>query len=754
MKKYSIVILFLITSFGLPAQSPQYYNGGDWRDAPAGGGSVIAGGGPSSTTGGTDFVIETSGYDVTSSVVTRDFTVNDGGIFTNIYFLVHNTINISGKFNIKNDNGGSGAACAVYAGGFLKSSNQVIASEIKRPIHYDASSAKVSVYMVSGLLYSIVPGTSGGILELNSSGFEYDFAGSNLILDNIRIINVNESDITIKAQSLSINSNKTISEDDLEFRINDDITISEDIKLTLDATGYVLHVVNTGHSVIVKPGASIITNNNSGTINRLDIQSSTSKQGILLGTGVACTDVKMSVYVHDNTVNHVNGGADAYREIGIPFHKTVNSIDWGTFDSNIETSNSFYRHSFNNSTAIFSNSNPSDYVDSPQEVWLKGGSDYVVVTGGSLADKHNSGYSQALYNVADKNGNSGYNMLYNPFLSYFDVFSFMGDNGRRGSVKEVVWVMTSDGSAAADYKYTDVYGVGGANIGWVDYLGPYQAFWVEYNNSGGTIPLLTSYQSNGVGGEGKIDLQKKEDNAVRVQPDNIKIGIVDDEGTGEVYNNILMYSINDASGIGNTDGSRDVQNINAGSANSSLALYMDVNSKKLIYKEFLPSEVTANPFNQGFRVIGGVTKNLKVEISNNYLDAGYNVYLTDVDKGITVNLNDGPYPFTHTAITDADDFPDYDRFVIQITTETLGDSEKIEASSIKLINKGNTVEFAMPSTSSIEGVQFVSVNGQVAKTMQANKGQTEFDISSLSKGIYIAQLKLESGNVASFKFVR
>ena len=167
----------------------------------------------------------------------------------------------------------------------------------------------------------------------------------------------------------------------------------------------------------------------------------------------------------------------------------------------------------------------------------------------------------------------------------------------------------------------------------------------------------------------------------------------------------------------------------------------------------------SNSFIRDFNLIAGdklgATQNLKLEITNNDLPAEYNMYLLDRETGYIHLLNDGAYSFIHTAISDDDwdQFPSA-RFEIQITTETLGESEKIETASIKLVNKGNAIEFAMPSTSGIESVQFVGLNGQVVKTVQAYKGQTEFDVANFNSGVYIAQLKLESGNVASYKFVR
>ena len=572
----------------------------------------------------------------------------------------------------------------------------------------------------AGVLEFLTNSTSFSGNLSNSNNVTYTFTGGSNTFSGTITANVN---ISFSANNLVINN----------------VVANNTATVTIPNAG--INISNyTGN-----PGTTLfVDGSGGGGITNLTLKASATGQAILVGTGLTCTNVTSEVWVHSTTTD--DGNSEAYREIGIPFAKTVSNIDWGSYNTEIKASNSYYRHGFTNSTATWANSEPDESVMGPQEVWLQGGNK-ITVSGGSLATRHESGYSVALANVADGNGNSGYNMVYNPSLAYFDFVSLLADNsdGRNAIINEAAWVMTQNGSV---YDYVEFYGTQ-IDGNYIDDIGPYQAFWVEYN-SGGTLNMSTSYQVGHSNGN-SIDLQKK-GSTTRILPDNIRIKLIADDGTNQFLDNLLLFYFDEASGTGSTIGARDVQQIKSSDATrKNPAMYMNINSEKLIYKEYLPTEITSNSFTQNFNLIGGVTQSLKLELSNNDLGDSYNIYLIDNQEGTTTKLNDGAYSFTHTALTD---FPTADRFEIQITTETLGEAEKIEATNIKLANKGNSIEFLMPNTSAIDAMELVNVSGQLIKSVLTYKGQTEFDITNLSKGVYIAKLRLESGNEVSFKFIK
>ena len=594
-----------------------------------------------------------------------------------------------------------------------------------------------------------------GIVDFNGTGQTYT-VGSLNIVDGLSYL-ITASSIAIHG-NLNVKSNETLNGTSLSIVGKVVVSNSSELKITsanLIITGDVeitdnSQIVLLGNGLFisgtttVEPGSILNGKGYTGTLSALDLLSDASGQGILIGTGFSCANVTSRVYVHSTTTG--DGDATAYREIGIPFNKTVNDVSWGTFDANIKGSDSKYRHSFDNSTGLFTNGEPGDNVMSPQEVWLAGGSDVITVTGGNLSDRHNVGYSQVLYNVSDANNKYGFNMLYNPSLAAYNIKNLVDNYSGVGAIiKNAAWVMTE--GINQEYKYFNI------KAEYVDSrvvktISPYQAFWVEYLASG-TIDLTSQYQSIGI----DQTLRKKNDNPFDLN-NNVQLELLSDEGDNVFIDNVRLFYFDGASGIGSSLGANDVQNIRSGVANANPSIYMNIDSKRLIHKEYTPSEITSNTFTQGVSIVGGESKNLMIKLSNNDLGSNYNIYLIDHQEGITTKLNDLSYSFTSTARTSKDDFPDTDRFEVQITTETLGESERVEASSIKLANKGNSIEFMMPSTSSIESVQFVSLNGQVVKTVQATNGQTEFDVAELNSGIYIAQLKLASGNVASYKFVK
>jgi hypothetical protein len=271
-----------------------------------------------------------------------------------------------------------------------------------------------------------------------------------------------------------------------------------------------------------------------------------------------------------------------------------------------------------------------------------------------------------------------------------------------------------------------------------------QGFWVEAAASG-NFTISTDAQTSSMAGN--LPLAKTNDNLL---PPRVRFSLTNDANTEGDIDAMIGLFINDNSP---TEGEDEMHLYDASTLNTYpnkvASMFFTRGNHKLVSYNVYRGDLEANSVAEDLTLIGKVSGNYKISISDMDLGAtSYNVYLTDKLEDITTRLNDGAYSFTHNPANDAA------RFEVRITTETLGESERVEASSIKLANKGNSIEFIMPSTSGIESVQFVSLSGQVVKTVQAYKGQTEFDVAEFKSGVYIAQLKLESGNVASYKFVK
>ena len=733
-----------------------YWTGSHWSLTSGGPADGTA---PSATSYGDDFVIEAAGYEVTSgtSVAVRDFTVNDGG-FTLIYFQISGNINIGGKFETISTSGVNGAACQIKAGGYLELSSNLIPSKVPRPVIYSDVTSKMSVFKLDvspAGLSTIYPGS--GVLELKQPDYVYDFGNENMIIDNTRRIDLLATGITIKANSLLLNTNVNISPtaQNSIFDIFGDITISSGYSLGLSTNGISL-LSSTGR-IIVQAGAKIVTNNNTGSINKLTLEGSPTAQGIIVGAGFTCNDVTMSV-VPDWSRSDVTWGDYAWREFGTPFAKSIygSDVTWGGSNeaningndgADVDPGNGSGSDSYINywdSTAQLwkvpstsgSGSGTGPYtgtvnLNSGYEVWYEGNaSNTITITGGSLSTSHNNGYTVSA-DVADDD----YSLIPNPFACYLDLDVAFDDLFVSGNISILTY-----GNGGYSYKTWDRRGRGsfGSSGMGKKSIPPFQAFWVSSE----------LFDGDGISTDAQIDeadgssLSKKNNLYI---PPYVDLSLLNVDGNLQEF--MSLSFVDDPAYLID-----DFNAINMNGLGNMATMYIPNTSGNRIYEGHDILEIEGGiAFTSDIEMIGNISGTYSISMSDMTIDPSYNVYLFDrlSDAPFTGwKLNDNPYSFTHNSANDAN------RFEIQITTETLGELEKIEASSIKLINKGNAIEFVMPSTSGIESVQFVSLNGQVVKTVQAYKGQTEFDVTGFNSGVYIAQLKLESGNVASYKFVK
>jgi hypothetical protein len=326
-------------------------------------------------------------------------------------------------------------------------------------------------------------------------------------------------------------------------------------------------------------------------------------------------------------------------------------------------------------------------------------------------------------------------LLFNPYASNLDLIQTIKDLGK--IVQGFTASILTYGNGGYSYKTIDDEGKGtfGSSAMNKTSIPPFQAFWIQngFASTSKTISAGLAQVDNSQGS----DLSKRND---KYHP--LEVGMLLKNNNGDVQEFIELLFVNDINYK-----AEDYNAINMNGLADMATMYIPNSNGNRIY-EGHDISVLNTDFTSELEMIGKIAGTYTISMSGMTIDPSYNVYIVDKQEGVTHLLNQSAYSFTHNPANDAA------RFEVRITTETLGESEKIEASSIKLANKGNSIEFIMPSTSGIESVQFVSLSGQVVKTVQAYKGQTEFDVAEFKSGVYIAQLKLESGNVASYKFVK
>ena len=746
MKKIFTLLIFMLITSGLFAQSPRYWDGTDWRDDADGGGSIISNGGPSSSTGFIEFVIEANGYEVSGTDDKAQIVrVRDGGL-DNLYFTV------SGKFSVSqlitdNESGQSGVACYIKNGGQLILSD-IVPSEIPRRIAYEGSTSILSLFEVTTSLSTVYPGNNGGHLKLNKSEYIYDFGAENIIIDDSRSISLS-SGITFKAGTLTFNKDIDLlaAAQGSEFIMIGNTKLSSGFTLNISTTGLSF---KSGGRFIVEPGAKIVTDDNSGSIDKLTLEGSSTAQGIIVGTGFTCSDVTMSVVPNWSRGDGTYGNY-AWRELGTPFDKSVygGDVAWGGDNeaningndgADVDPGNGGGSNSFINywnagsqqwevpsSSGTGSGTGPYTSTvnfNNAFEVWYEGNAtNTITVTNGNLATSHNMNYDVTV-------STDQWKFIPNPYASYLAIKASGVLNAAKGGIASV---LTDEGGG---YSYKTVKSFGTGTLG-KSSIPPFQAFWIQ-GIGDGTVTIQPNSSTQVDDSDGS-SLSKMNEDYIPSFVDLVLIN--SDDYTQEVVclcfiDDVVAHPLESYNAI-NMNSLGNVATMQIPSSNGSLiSIGHDI------------SAIEGATFTSDLEMIGKIDGTYKISIAGKTIAAELNVYLIDKQQGITHLLNDSDYSFSHSSTNDAN------RFNVFITSTTLGEAEKLEAKSIKLANKGNTVEFYMPSTSAIANVQFVSVSGQLVKNVQASNGQTEFDVSDFTKGVYIAKLRLESGNEVSFKFVR
>ncbi|MCK5789145.1 MAG: hypothetical protein KAH32_09105, partial [Chlamydiia bacterium] len=344
MKKIFTLLALMFVTSGLFAQSTYYWvtktQGVDdgntgWSTVSGGDTGTLDGVAPGDADDFDSFVIENNGYEVdaNASLNVLSFTVNDNGSQSfNIFFTVKGHLNIAGRFIIKNDDNGGNIGC-IIDGGYLELSHNTTDHKINRQISYETTSSKLSVFGLKDNNASKINPINKGILILQKHSGTYDFDNADIDFNTNTTYTIAGDGITFKAGSFVFNEDVLIAKHDIKLISKNNIVVAANKSLEFGPgiSGSSLSCTNLGARVVVKPGAKIVTNNQAGTINKLTLEGSSSAQGIIVGTGFACTDVNMTV-VPSWSRGDTGGNEDyAWRELGSPFAKSVygGNINWG-----------------------------------------------------------------------------------------------------------------------------------------------------------------------------------------------------------------------------------------------------------------------------------------------------------------------------------------------------------------------------------------------------------------------------------------
>ena len=800
--KNIFTLLILIGSFGLSAQT-SIWDGTSWSLHAPGLEELEP----------LHYIIDGDDCTINQPGETKSFTVNDGFSVT-----INADLKVTQKLSIIGTGDVVGAIIGAGGSLNLTGVHSSVHPSFGRPISYTSSSSKLNLMLDPTTSFNnIDPAQNGGHGEISfnkpnstyvlgvdivfSSEFKYLINAENIkiIVNNIAVTKDYQIthpgvifDLATAGGKVTVSNAKTLQVFHDGFQIlgdleilggsnvlvgsdNGSINVTGNTKLLASSKIIFLTTGSIFNTVELSDNSVLYAIGGSASITHLLLDGTKGDNGngadgdglsVIVGKGITCSNVRFGIHLNaadDGTYTGLyDGTSEGWREMSIPFNSLINNplINWGaetvpdggtdTFDTKVKEQDSGYIQFYDNANGdwVLPDVANDDLKNRPFEVWNIGGSNTTII-GGNLDESHNNNYTQDLYYVEDQSGNAsgggfGWNLIPNPYLSYLDLPQVLSYNiiDHPADIETEFTIRTLKGST---YGYYTI-GKTGTDLGLKD-ISPSQAFWVKKRSS---VPIdIQLFTSNQTDGESRgIELMKKgnddSSNYISFSVTNIDSGDLTGKSVviwNETYSRISGETTNFETHLFAT----------SPSAAAKLYQEFDNGSDKneiLRVKEYDKNLIQGGDFNESLFMIGSINGNYSINIDVNDLDPSYNIYLTDKLSSITVRLNDGPYSYTHDTNNEAN------RFEVQITTEALGESERVEASSIKLANKGNSIEFMMPSTSSIESVQFVSLNGQVVKTVQATNGQTEFDVAELNSGIYIAQLKLASGNVASYKFVK
>ncbi|MCK5789058.1 MAG: hypothetical protein KAH32_08660, partial [Chlamydiia bacterium] len=386
---------------------------------------------------------------------------------------------------------------------------------------------------------------------------------------------------------------------------------------------------------------------------------------LLVGTGVTCNDVTLTAMPTIASGGSSTNPGSFWRELGMPFNNNikVNEITWGTTYNDVITGVTVpdYSHinawdaTAGNWTALTG----GDNLPTAVEVYLKGG-EKIIIPGIDLA-QHNSNFSMHV----SPNGGGNWNFIPNPYLSNL---SNIGGNLITpnvdlldGFLAGYLSVLVVDGPGAGTYKTVYSNNSGTLNKSNLSVL---QGFWVEVV-SAGNFTISSAAQSASTSG----NLPLSKNNLDNQLPPNVSLSLFNETASESTLDAMARMFVNENESTV-TDGNKrlyDASTLNT-YPNKVASMFLNRGENKLGSYDIFRGDLESNTIVGDLSLIGKTDGDYKISISEMTIDAGYNVYLVDKQENTTHLLNTSDYSFTHASTNEAN------RFEIQITTETLGES--------------------------------------------------------------------------------
>ena len=301
---------------------------------------------------------------------------------------------------------------------------------------------------------------------------------------------------------------------------------------------------------------------------------------------------------------------------------------------------------------------------------------------------------------------SGYNLLGNPFIAYFNSGLFLTENSTN-LTEETIW--TWDGSQYVAHPSGDAY-----------LLSPGEGFFVKANTNN-TINFNTSYESH---------------NTTSSKSNNESFIINIDNGIS-VRSTKVSYETNKTIGF---DNGYDAGMFDGTLYNLAIytALIEDYNSKKLAIQS-LPTEQKES-IEIPVGIIAKANETITFSINSNTLHKNLSIYLEDKNSNQLTDLTKTDYTVTLTS-----DSHGIGNFYITVSNKSLNTTD-VKLNNISIYKNSNS-QIIISGIQEKTSVDIFSLSGIKVHhtTVDANISNTMV-IPKLSTGIYVVRLVSENGN--------
>ena len=396
-----------------------------------------------------------------------------------------------------------------------------------------------------------------------------------------------------------------------------------------------------------------------------------------------------------------------------------------------------------------------------------------------------------VYRNDDELNDFNNNFIGNPYPSAIDFDLFMAENGYTasnpsGTIDGAIYLWSqatapstsTNGNSDTNFGHSD-YAIinetmetaGGDNDGdgiitAADkpnrYIPSGQSFFINYHNSGGVVSTATnSLENNDLISEGAVIFR----NSMRVIGNNNQFF---KSSNMPIENNKLWLTLSSNNGVGSQIGIGYVNNATDGddgarfdairNATTGMAAFfystIQDSDKKLAIQGKTPQSLTLDEI-----IPLGIYTSIEIptiySISISQFQGDFfnnnNIYLKDKLLNITHDLTVNSYAFT----SDAGDFTE--RFEILFTNNTLSTNNfEATTNTISIVElQNNNVKFSTKSKElTIDRVVILDVLGREIYNFRGSENTETYNLSNLSRSVYIAKIELSNGQIISKKAVK